>query len=112
LKQSYSVHPQSSINLSAMHTSSSHVARSGPLGPTVPTIPASRPIPSSGQPTSPFPLPSPTTPTLQANAHELALHNQLLCMLPSQIASFLPYNAALASAALSAGVQSSLMANP
>ena len=90
------------MQASAPHPST----RSGPIGQTS-TIPSGRSIPN-GQPTSPFTLPSPTTPTLSANAHELALHNQLLCMLPSQIASFLPYNAALASAALS-GVQSSML---
>ena len=50
------------------------------------------------------------TPTIRnaSAVNDLALHNQLLCMLPSQTASFLPYNVALASAALS-GVQSSLL---
>lgn len=99
----------------AMQASAPHPgARGHPAGVSATLAASSRPVPSGGggQAGSPhFAMHSPTTPTLSAaNAHELAQYNQLLCMLPSQIASFLPYNAALASAALSS-VQSSLL-NP
>lgn len=96
-----------------MQTTGGHTARtSGNMVANSQVIPPARQVAGHNAPA--FPVHPNSAPgsigpsAAAAAAHELALHNQLLCMLPSQIASFLPYNAALASAALS-GVQSSLL---
>ncbi|KAI2802987.1 hypothetical protein BLOT_007110 [Blomia tropicalis] len=114
------VRPMQANNTSVRSTSSTSPivsARTQPQTahqPNSPPFGSLHPVITNNNTNNPNPTMSASSATAAAaaaamNVHEqqqMALHNQLLCMLPPQLASCLPYNSALANAALQSGLMS------